>query len=83
MVGRALTNRLAREGLPRVRLHDRRHTAATLMLEAGVPANVASERLGHSSIAIAIDHYSHVTERMQKGNLISRYSSSQSWKTGL
>jgi integrase len=51
--------------LPRIRLHDLRHTAATLLLEAGVPLKVVSERFGHSSIAITGDLYQHVTEHMQ------------------
>lgn len=37
-----------RSGLPRIRLHDLRHTHATLLLKAGVPVKVVSERLGHS-----------------------------------
>lgn len=50
--------KLAREaGVPLIRLHDLRHSAATLMLSAGVPAKVASERLGHSTIAITLDTY--------------------------
>jgi integrase len=44
-------------GVPAIRLHDLRHTAATLMLRAGVPAKVASERLGHSNIGITLDTY--------------------------
>jgi integrase len=52
-------------GLPRIRLHDCRHSAATLLLEEGVPLKVVSERLGHSSIAITADTYQHVTETMQ------------------
>ncbi|MEM1335528.1 MAG: tyrosine-type recombinase/integrase [Actinomycetota bacterium] len=46
---------------PGIRLHDLRHTNATLSLKAGVPPKVVSERLGHSSIAITLDLYSHVT----------------------
>jgi integrase len=47
-------------GLPRIRLHDVRHSYATAALAAGVPAKVVSERLGHSAIAITMDTYSHV-----------------------
>ena len=47
-------------GLPQIRLHDLRHSYATAALEAGVPLKVVSERLGHSSIAITGDIYSHV-----------------------
>lgn len=53
-------------GLPRVRFHDLRHTAATLMLEAGVHPKVVQERLGHASIAITLDTYSHVAPSMQQ-----------------
>ena len=51
--------------LPPVRLHDLRHTSASLMLTAGVHPKVVSERLGHSSIAITLDLYSHVIPGMQ------------------
>jgi len=52
--------RLAREaGLPKIRLHDVRHSYATAALAAGVPAKVVSERLGHANIAITMDTYSH------------------------
>ena len=53
-------------GLPRIRLHDLRHTAATLALTAGVHPKVVSERLGHSSIAITLDTCSHVLPSMQE-----------------
>lgn len=47
-------------GLPAIRTHDLRHTYATAALQARVPAKVVSERLGHASIAITLDTYSHV-----------------------
>lgn len=46
--------------LPAIRLHDLRHTSASLALAAGVPMKVVSERLGHSSTAITADLYTHV-----------------------
>lgn len=49
-------------GLPRIRLHDLRHSYATLALKAGVHPKVVSERLGHSTIAITLDLYSHVAQ---------------------
>lgn len=52
--------------LPHIPLHALRHTHATLLLEAGVPLKVVSERLGHGSIAITADLYSHVTQTMQR-----------------
>jgi integrase len=47
-------------GLPRIRLHDVRHSYATAALAAGIPAKIVSERLGHANIAITMDTYSHV-----------------------
>jgi len=51
--------------LRRIRIHDLRHTAATLLLGAGVPAKIVSERLGHATVSITLDLYSHVTGDMQ------------------
>ena len=53
-------------GLPRIRLHDTRHTAATLMLAAGVPVKVVSEMLGHATVAITLATYSHATAAMHR-----------------
>jgi integrase len=52
-------------GVPAIRLHDLRHTSATLALAAGVHPKVVQERLGHSSIGITLDTYSHVVQGMQ------------------
>ena len=52
-------------GLSNIRLHDLRHTHATLMLRQGVHPKVISERLGHSSVAITLDTYSHVLPGIQ------------------
>jgi len=48
-------------GLRRVRLHDLRHTAASLMLAQGVSPRVVIEILGHSQISVTMNTYSHVT----------------------
>jgi len=55
-----------RLGLPRIRLHDLRHTAATLWLAQRIPTEVVSAMLGHSSPSITSDIYMHVTSDMQK-----------------
>jgi integrase len=55
-----------RANLPRIRFHDVRHTYATLALQAGIPAKIVSERLGHKNIGITLDTYSHVTPGMQE-----------------
>ena len=54
-----------RAGLPHVRFHDLRHAHATLMLQQGVHPKIVSERLGHASIGITLDTYSHVLPAMQ------------------
>ncbi|TAK36118.1 MAG: site-specific integrase [Chloroflexota bacterium] len=51
---------LRRAGLPSIRLHDLRHTAATLLLAQGVHPKVVQEMLGHSTITLTLDTYSHV-----------------------
>ena len=56
---------LPRHGLPQVRLHDLRHSHATHLLGLGVHPKIAQERLGHSSIGITLDLYSHVMPGMQ------------------
>lgn len=53
-------------GLPAMRFHDLRHTAATLLLGRGIHPKIVSEMLGHSQIAITLDLYSHVTPTMQR-----------------
>ena len=49
-----------------IRLHDARHTHASLMLKQGIHPKIVQERLGHSSIAITLDTYSHVAPGMQQ-----------------
>lgn len=57
---------LADTSLPRARLHDMRHTHATLLLKEGVHPKIASERLGHSKVGVTLDLYSHVMPGMQE-----------------
>jgi integrase len=52
--------------LPTIRLHDLRHTHATLLLQAGVPIKVLSERLGHANISVTLDTYAHVLPAMDR-----------------
>ena len=51
----------AAAGLPRVRVHDLRHLAASMMIAAGVPLPIVSKTLRHSTVAITADVYSHMT----------------------
>ena len=65
-LNRALARILEKAELPAIRFHDLRHTAATRMLSRGVHPKIASEMLGHSSIQVTLDRYSHVTSTMQR-----------------
>jgi len=56
---------LERAGLPIIRFHDLRHTAASLMLNHGVPVIVVSRRLGRSKPSITLDIYGHLIPCMQ------------------
>jgi integrase len=56
---------VANTTLPRIRLHDLRHTHASIALKAGVPVKVITERLGHESAAFTMKQYAHVIPGMQ------------------
>jgi integrase len=56
---------VARASLRAIRLHDVRHTHATLLIKAGVPITVVNERLGHITAAFTIETYQHVMPGMQ------------------
>jgi integrase len=66
LVRRSFKPILQKAGLPDIRFHDLRHTAATLLLAAGEHPKIVQERLGHSQIALTMDTYSHVLPSMQK-----------------
>lgn len=72
---RSLSHKFAefvgRAGVPRVRFHDLRHSHATQLLAQGVHPKIVQERLGHSSIAITLDLYSHVSDTLQ-ANAVAR-----------
>lgn len=56
---------LKKHKLPLIRFHDLRHTNATIMLASGTSAKVASTRLGHSTIGITLDLYTHVLQELE------------------
>jgi integrase len=56
----------AQAGLPRIRLHDIRHSAVTAMLRSGVPVKTVSERVGHASTSFTQDVYAAVLPDMQR-----------------
>lgn len=66
-VRRQFDRHVTHAGLPRIRFHDLRHTHATLALQAGVHPKIVSERLGHSTVAMTLDVYSHAIPAIQQG----------------
>lgn len=65
LVTQAFGRRVSRSDVPRIRFHDLRHTHATIMLMAGIPPKIVSERLGHASVSFTMDVYGHVIPGMQ------------------
>jgi integrase len=63
-VARDFTKLTRAAAVPSIRVHDLRHTAATVALSEGVHPKLVSEMLGHSRVGITLDLYSHVTEHM-------------------
>lgn len=63
---RAFKDILAAAKLPSIRIHDLRHTCASLLLAQGVHPRVVMETLGHSQISLTLDTYSHVLPALQQ-----------------
>lgn len=61
---RTFEQRVTRYGLRRIRLHDLRHTHATLALQSGIHPRVVQERMGHANVGITLGTYSHVNPAM-------------------
>ena len=58
--------RVKAAGVPRIRLHDLRHTHASIALAAGIHPKIVSERLGHATVSITLDTYSHSIPALQE-----------------
>jgi len=65
-ITRSWTTLAARAGVKVIRLHDARHTHASLMLKQGIHPKIVQERLGHASIQMTLDTYSHVVPGLQQ-----------------
>jgi len=70
IVRRHFTKILRAAGVPTIRPYDLRHTCATLLLQAGQNPRIVSERLGHESVALTLDTYSHVLPSMQEESAV-------------
>lgn len=78
------THQIAADVLPpRIRFHDLRHSAVTLLLEKNVDVKVVSEMLGHSHVGVTMDLYQHVTPTMQQGaaDTSDRLLSDRPWRS--
>lgn len=64
-LGRILNKYIELSGVHKIRFHDLRHTHATLLLELGVNPKVVADRLGHSSVKVTLDTYTHVSLDLQ------------------
>jgi len=64
--GRTFPKLLAKAGLPAMRIHDLRHSAASMLLAEGVPVKVVSEMLGHADVSTTLRIYAHVLEGAQE-----------------
>lgn len=64
-VSKRFKARVAETDVPEIRLHDLRHTWASLALAAGVHPKVVSERLGHATVSMTLDVYSHAIPALQ------------------
>ncbi len=64
-VSHAWIKLVRRSGLKGIRLHDARHSHASLMLKQGIHPKIVQERLGHASIQVTLDTYSHVAPGLQ------------------
>jgi integrase len=63
---RHFKSKIQTAGVPEIRFHDMRHTAASLLLEKNTHPKVVQELLGHSQITLTLDTYSHVIPTLQK-----------------
>ncbi len=70
-ITRAWYSLAVKSGIKRIRFHDARHTHASLMLKQGIHPKIVQERLGHSSIAMTLDTYSHVAPGLQEAAAVS------------
>ncbi len=70
-ITRAWSSLAVKFGIKRIRFHDARHTHASLMLKQGIHPKIVQERLGHSSIAMTLDTYSHVAPGLQEAAAVS------------
>ncbi len=70
-LGRLFRRLVGESGVPRIRFHDLRHTAVSLMIRQGIPAKVVSDRLGHANVAFTLSVYTHLYEDQRRSAALS------------
>lgn len=70
-LGRLFRRLVGESGVTRIRFHDLRHTAASLMIRQGIPAKVVSDRLGHANVAFTLSVYTHLYEDQRRSAALS------------
>jgi hypothetical protein len=75
---------IKKAGVRRIKFHGLRHTVATLMLSAGVPAHVVQRRLGHAKIEMTLGIYAHALPSMQQeaAAKLALFSTAETWRGG-
>ena len=81
-VRKRLDRFILKHGLKRITPHGFRHTHASLLFEAGIPAKIAQERLGHAKIAITMDLYTHLSKN-QRIMLLTNWPNSSLFNTNV
>jgi integrase len=80
---RLFKNLIKDAGLPEIRFHDLRHTAASLMLQTGIPLLIVSKRLGHAKPSITLDIYGHFMPSLQEkaAEIMDKLITPLEWKS--
>jgi integrase len=80
---RLFKNLIKDAGLPEIRFHDLRHTAASLMLQIGIPLLIVSKRLGHAKPSITLDIYGHFMPSLQEkaAEIMDKLITPLEWKS--
>ena len=65
-IRKAFENGIKKSGVKRIRIHDLRHSHASMLVNMGMPINMISKRLGHENVQTTLDIYTHLYESKEK-----------------